>query len=145
MTHADTGTGELTERNTYGWKRLQPSRMKANRAFAQIPAARFDNFNESETLEQFPGFTIEDIADDNPTVDSEGTQTSNNSNLMLISIFDEETAGGAVADGIKDVKSVDNTLGKSESNAWYTLQGVRVSKPSRKGLYIHNGRLSVVK
>lgn len=144
MTHADTGTGELTERNTYGWKRLQPSRMKANRAFAQIPASRFDNFNESEAMEQFPGFTIEDIADDNPTVDSEGTQTSNNSNLMLISIFDDETAGGAVADGIKDVKSVDNTLGKSESNAWYTLQGVRVSNLT-KGIYIHNGKKVVIK
>jgi hypothetical protein len=32
-----------------------------------------------------------------------------------------------------------------KNGGWYTLQGVRVSKPSRKGLYIHNGRLSVVK
>ena len=63
---------------------------------------------------------------------------------MLISIFDDETAGGAVADGIKDVKSVDNTLGKSESNAWYTLQGVRVSNLT-KGIYIHNGKKVVIK
>lgn len=28
---------------------------------------------------------------------------------------------------------------------WYTLQGQRIAKPSRKGIYIHNGRLSVVK
>ena len=144
MTHADTGNGGLAERNNYGWKRLQPSRMKANRAFAQIPASRFDNSNESEALEQFPGFTIEDTVDENPTVDSEGIQTSSNSNQMLISIFDDETAGGAVADGIKDVKSVDNTLGKSESNAWYTLQGVRVSNLT-KGIYIHNGKKVVIK
>lgn len=28
---------------------------------------------------------------------------------------------------------------------WYTLQGQRIAKPSRKGIYIHDGRLSVVK
>ena len=33
----------------------------------------------------------------------------------------------------------------SEDTGWYTLQGQKVSKPSRKGIYIRNGKLSVVK
>ena len=30
-------------------------------------------------------------------------------------------------------------------DGWYTLQGMCISKPSRKGVYIHKGKLSVVK
>ncbi|MBO4659762.1 MAG: leucine-rich repeat domain-containing protein [Prevotella sp.] len=144
MTHAATGTGGLAERNTYGWKRLQPSRMKGNRAFAQIPASRFDNFNEDADSEQFPGFTIEDTAADVPAVDGEGTQTANNSNTMLISIFEDDSEDGADVDGIKEVKSVRSTVAKTEDNAWYTLQGVRVSSLT-KGVYIHNGKKVVIK
>ena len=31
--------------------------------------------------------------------------------------------------------------GERSQEGWYTLQGVKVSKPSHKGLYIHNGKL----
>ena len=34
---------------------------------------------------------------------------------------------------------------ETTDDGWYTLQGQRVTKPSRKGIYIHNGKLSVVK
>ena len=34
---------------------------------------------------------------------------------------------------------------ETTDDGWYTLQGQRVTKPSRKGVYIHNGKLSVVK
>ncbi|MBO4659763.1 MAG: leucine-rich repeat domain-containing protein [Prevotella sp.] len=144
MTHAATGTGGLADRNTYGWKRLQPSRMKENRAFAQIPAVRFDNFNEDADSEQFPGFTIEDTTAEVPAVDGEGTQTSNNSNLMLISIFEGDSEDGADVDGIKEIKNVESTVAKTKDNAWYTLQGVRVSSLT-KGVYIHNGKKVVIK
>ena len=33
----------------------------------------------------------------------------------------------------------------SEDTGWYTLQGLKVSKPSQKGIYIHDGKLSVVR
>ena len=36
---------------------------------------------------------------------------------------------------------VRETVGKD----WYTLQGQRIARPSRKGIYIHDGKLSVVK
>ena len=31
--------------------------------------------------------------------------------------------------------------GVGSQEGWYTLQGVKVSKPTRKGVYIHNGKL----
>ena len=138
------GSGGLAVRNKYGWKRLQPSKMIVNRAFAQIPEGRFTNFNEANDPSQYPGFTIEDTTAENPTTDSEGTTTSSNNNLMLISIFEDETAGGAVVDGIEEIKTADSTMGKSEDNAWYTLQGVKVSNLT-KGIYIHNGKKVVIK
>ena len=145
MTHeGETLEGGLAVRNSYGWKRLQPSKLKVNRAFAQIPVSRFDNFNEDADLEQFPGFTIEDTTADVPEVDNEGTETSGNANLMLISIFEGQSEDGAVVDGIEEVKTVDNVVAKKENNAWYTLQGVRVSNLT-KGIYIHNGKKVVIK
>ena len=32
-----------------------------------------------------------------------------------------------------------------DGNAWYTLDGRRIDKPTQPGLYIHNGRKMVVK
>ncbi|MBQ9649403.1 MAG: metallophosphoesterase [Prevotella sp.] len=45
-------------------------------------------------------------------------------------------------DGWTAVRSI---VRESPDEAWYTLQGLRIPKPSRKGLYIHGGKLSVVK
>ena len=122
-------TEEGTGKKTYGWKRLQPSVLKVNRAFAQIPANRFDNFNE--TVDQMPDFTLED------EIVEEDEQ---HSNLMIINMFEYESEG-AGADGIKTVNTVEVN---ADNNAWYTLQGVRVAKPS-KGLYINNGHKVVIK
>ena len=60
---------------------------------------------------------------------------------MLISMFEGED-NVVSADGIKTVNSVDT---KVYDNAWYTLQGVRVSKPQMGGVYIHNGQKVVIK
>lgn len=44
---------------------------------------------------------------------------------------------------IKGVKAGDRSqeTGVGRQEGWYTLQGQRVAKPSRKGIYIHNGKL----
>ena len=44
---------------------------------------------------------------------------------------------------IKGVKTGDRSqeTGVGSQEGWYTLQGQRVAKPSRKGIYIHNGKL----
>ena len=122
-----TSTNTETGKKTYGWKRLQPSVLKVNRAFAQIPVNRFDNFNE--TVDQMPDFTLEDeITDDT------------SSNLLVINMFEYENDGAGV-DGIKTVNTVENNV---DNNGWYTLQGVRVLNPN-KGVYIHNGQKVVIK
>ena len=41
--------------------------------------------------------------------------------------------------------SIDNGQLTNETGTWYTAGGVKVEKPQRKGLYIHNGRKVVIK
>ena len=124
--------GSVVE-DRYRWKRLTPSKMKINRAFASIPVNRFDNWNES--VDQMPDFTIEDEVE--PT---------NNSNLMLISVFGDEEVNGET-DGIEEIKEIKTTdiiVVNANDNVWYTTQGVRVANPT-KGVYIHNGKKVVIK
>ena len=114
----------------YRWKRLQPSKMKVNRAFAQIPVNRFDNWNE--TVDQMPDFTIED----------EVLDGNSNSNLMLTSVFEDEEQNGET-DGIEEIVTAGTAVAKTNDNAWYTIQGIRVAQPI-KGVYIHNGKKVVI-
>ena len=58
--------------------------------------------------------------------------------MRLVSRNGETTAIGEI-----DTKTGKMTF---DSEAWYTLDGVRLSgKPSKKGLYINNGRKVVIK
>ena len=124
----ESNGGSVIE-DRYRWKRLTPSKMKVNRAFAQIPVNRFDNWNEN--VDQMPDFTIEDEL-----------QSENGANMMLISIFGDEEQNGET-DGIEEIKTTDFIVVKTNDNAWYTIQGVRVAQPT-KGVYIHNGKKVVI-
>lgn len=44
------------------------------------------------------------------------------------------------ATGISDI-----TTGAADNGAWYNMQGVKVEKPTQKGVYIHNGKKIVVR
>ena len=58
--------------------------------------------------------------------------------VKLISASGETTAIGTL-----DTKTGEMTF---DSEAWYTLDGVRLSgKPSKSGLYINNGRKVIIK
>ena len=51
--------------------------------------------------------------------------------------------GETTAIGTLDTKTGEMTF---DSEAWYTLDGVRLSgKPTKKGLYINNGKKVVIK
>lgn len=115
----DAGDGGL-------WMRLQPSKLRLNRAYVAVPYVRFDNFNE--TAGQSPEWTKEDV----PT-------TGQSVGLSLINFFEGESE--SEADGIQTVNTV--TV-NATVNAWYTLQGVRLSQPPTKGIYIHNGKKVVI-
>ncbi len=108
------------------WLRVKPGIAPDNFAFASIPVDRFDNFNEGMND---PNFVVQDLKGGD----------SNQTNLMLVNIFEDEQ--GSAADGIKVVNSV---IVNANNNAWYTLQGVRVAQPN-KGVYIHNGKKVVIK
>lgn len=108
------------------WLRLQPGIMRYNRAYAMIPASRFDNNNES--AEQMPVFTLDDM----PV----GTAGSSNTFVMIGSEFEDE-----MTDGIQTISTSTQSYDK---DAWYTLQGVRVDNPT-KGVYIHNNKKVVIK
>lgn len=140
-TKGENKNGTVLERNLYGWQRLTPSKMKENRAFAQIPVNRFDNHNEG--VDQMPDFTIHDVSDDYENYYSstnEGT-TFGPEEMVLLTIFEGESDGDAVVDGIKTVNT--NTV-NTTNDAWYTIQGVKVAQPA-KGVYIHNGKKVVIK
>jgi hypothetical protein len=50
-------------------------------------------------------------------------------------------------DDTQGIISIDNgqlTI-DHETNSWYTVNGVKVKKPVRKGLYIQNGKKVVIK
>lgn len=46
---------------------------------------------------------------------------------------------------ITGIVSIDNDKVSENSDAWYTIQGVKTSKPSVSGIYIHNGKKVIIK
>ena len=109
------------------WLRVKAGIAPNNFAFASIPVERFDNFNEGLND---PKFVIQDL---------NGADESAPANTMLISMFEDNSE--SIVDGIHTVNTISTN---ADSNAWYTLQGVRVAQPV-KGVYIHNGKKVVVK
>ena len=63
------------------------------------------------------------------------------SKAALAIVFDDELSNGQGTTGISTV-ATETTV---DSDAWYTLQGVRVETPTKGGIYIHKGRKIVVK
>lgn len=119
------------------WIRLQPGRMKYNRAFAKIPAEYFNNHNEGkEDTGEFPDFTLSDVPEETTPADSEGEANT----LLLIDYSFDDVA--AETDGIKTINETDHVV---DANVWYTLQGVKVTQPVKGGVYIHNNKKVVIK
>lgn len=74
-----------------------------------------------------------------PTASGSGLNNSNGSRVALNFFDDEEeqTTG---------IKQVNNALQRMDSNVFYTLEGVKLnSRPTQRGIYIHNGRKVVIK
>lgn len=59
----------------------------------------------------------------------------------LVNLFFEDSDDN-VSDGISTIVHQDKF---TDSGAYYTLQGIRVNKPVRAGIYIHNGKKIIVK
>jgi hypothetical protein len=104
--------------DVYIWRRLMPGVLRSNRAYVQLPVERFTN-NDENTSEM-------------PDLDREDNGMFIDGSSGIGYIFDGEQ------DGITNVRET-----SSDSDAWYTLQGVKVQKP-QKGIYIHNKQKVVV-
>ena len=66
---------------------------------------------------------------------------SSNSKISFIYFLDEEEEFGGIATVIR--KAIEEA--DMEEGEFYTLQGVKVNKPTTKGVYIHNGKKVLVK
>jgi len=106
--------------------RAKVTTMRKNYAYLKIPAELFNWSNESENGGSGNGVE----------------NTTTNAKISVLYMFDdinEDNFGIATA--------IKNAINKemSESNSYYTLQGVKVSKPTKKGVYISNGKKVLVK
>ncbi|MBM6993977.1 MAG: starch-binding protein [Prevotella sp.] len=86
----------------------------------------FEPLNDSLTLSAGQAYL--------PILTSVLTSASGNAKRVTL-VFDDSTTG---------IRSLD-TLPQQATEPWYTLEGVRVSSPTAKGVYIHRGRKVVVR
>ena len=59
--------------------------------------------------------------------------SSNNINSFSLMELEEE-----------DISGIDEINEKATADDWYTLNGIRIDKPNRKGIYLHGGKKVVV-
>ncbi len=59
----------------------------------------------------------------------------------MISLYSIQSVGGE-DDGTTAISRVDSEI---DNDVWYNLKGQRIDTPTRKGLYIKNGKKVVVK
>lgn len=67
---------------------------------------------------------------------------------MLPSVSSDDVSGLSIVIGSDETLDIDNVLNSGETEAnepWYTIQGVRIAKPSQAGIYIHGGKKVVIK
>ena len=71
-----------------------------------------------------------------------GSSASENANTLalIFSSGSDDESGEATA-----ITTVETTDGETSDGAYYTIQGIRVSYPTTKGVYIHNGKKIIVR
>ena len=101
-----------------------------HRAYLKLPASVFHWQDEKNGSSQ-------DATNNDVVVDE------NNTYAKISLFFDEdfEELNGGIATEI--INSIEEDMYKNDS--FYTLQGVKVAKPTAKGVYIHNGKKILIK
>ena len=109
----------------------------ANNQFLRVKGAKF---NRDKAYLKLPADLFHWTNEYNPDdPNSSITDEPSSARIALSFIDDEEgeTTG---------IKQVNTTLSHTDSNVFYTLEGVRLnSRPTQRGIYIHNGRKIVIK
>ena len=74
-------------------------------------------------------------------VDPNANPSVVNPSRVALNFFDDEEESGTTG-----IKQIDTTTQRMDSNVFYTLEGVKLnSRPTQRGIYIHNGRKIVIK
>ena len=74
-------------------------------------------------------------------VDPNANPSVVNPSRVALNFFEDEEESGTTG-----IKQVDTTAQRMDSNVFYTLEGVRLnSRPTQRGIYIHNDRKIVIK
>jgi hypothetical protein len=109
---------------------LVGTKLGDHRAYLKLPAKVFHWKNEKVG-------TSQDATNNDVVVDE------NNTYAKISLLFDEdfEELNGGIATEI--INSIEEDMYKNDS--FYTLQGVKVAKPTTKGVYIHNGKKILIK
>ncbi len=108
---------------------LVGTKLGDHRAYLKLPASKFHWEDEKNYSSQ--------DATGEAVVDTENTYAK----ISLFFDDDFEELNGGIATEI--INSIEEDMYKNDS--FYTLQGVKVAKPTTKGVYIHNGKKILIK
>ncbi len=115
---------------TLCFKRVITGKTSANSAYLRLPADLCGGTKVTANDEKIIGSSAQ-FPDYNPQSAKE--------------CFASVLWGDSETTGISETPISMNPKGTATSNAYYTLQGVKVSKPSSAGIYIKNGKKVVVR
>ena len=106
------------------FRRVKGAKFNRDKAYLKLPASLFH-------------WTCEYTGDN--TDSGSSTEVPSSARIALNFIDDEE----GETTGIKQVNTI---LSHTDSNVFYTLEGVRLNaRPTQRGIYIHNGRKIIIK
>lgn len=81
----------------------------------------------------------------NEFVKATGSITSGKCYLEPMGTFFAGTRGFSIAGGAEGTTAISDAVADSDHSEWFDLQGRKIEKPSKKGLYIRDGKKIVVK
>ncbi len=81
----------------------------------------------------------------NEFVKATGSITSGKCYLEPTGTFFAGTRGFSIAGGAEGTTAISDAVADSDHSEWFDLQGRKIEKPSKKGLYIRDGKKIVVK
>ena len=141
----------IMKKSTHQFVRTKKGTMADNRAFLSLPIDKFTNDNEAADEGPNPwnvnagdAFYTYDETSPDPDPDTQEAKT------MMFFEYDVEKYG-MIWPLIKDEGPAGITTGISETKTEtvqegiYTLQGIKVAKPTAKGVYIYNGKKIYIK
>ena len=112
------------------FKRVNNGKVTRDKAYLKLPKELFHWANEYTSGNE--GGSTSGVTD--PTAAAAAREIS-------LSFFDDDEESETTG-----IKQVDTTAQRTDSNVFYTLEGVKLNnRPTQRGIYIHNGRKVVIK